>query len=173
MELDEGAREQLSALAFNWQKPQQLDEVAREVFFANQIVFVEGQQDVGLFRLYGEQKKLSDLPLFGYGAGGADAIPMLLKLSRSFGIRAAAIFDGNYSELANEMRSLYPEAKILDLPTDDIRDKWDAEKSTNLETVGLFNKSGEIKPEYDADMKSIYSKLLDFFEEEFQSCANT
>lgn len=46
----------LNKLIADWQKPNLLDAVAREVFFADEVVFLEGQEDVGLLKNYSGKK---------------------------------------------------------------------------------------------------------------------
>ena len=42
----------------DWQKPQLLDIAAKEIFFAEKILFVEGQEDVWLIKKFAKDERL-------------------------------------------------------------------------------------------------------------------
>jgi len=81
----------------NWQQPFLMDIVSKEIFFHDNILFVEGQEDVGLLQSDGQ---LSDcINIFGYGVRGKDSFTLALALARDLGIKkASAILDGGESE---------------------------------------------------------------------------
>jgi ABC-type uncharacterized transport system ATPase subunit len=143
----------INKLIADWQKPNLLDEVAREVFFADEVVFLEGQEDVGLLRRFGVDRGLPPLAVFGYGAGGAGNIRHFLRMAADLGIPAAAIFDGDHEEDQVMAAEEFPDWKIELLPTDDIRDKPKKDASgkeiAEIEKEGIFDRQGKIKPEYE------------------------
>jgi predicted ATP-dependent endonuclease of OLD family len=55
----------LRRLVEDWEKPQLLDPVAREVFFSEEVVFFEGQEDVGIIRRFTMDEGLSPIQTFG------------------------------------------------------------------------------------------------------------
>ena len=144
----------------DWRKPQLLDTVAKEIFFSEKVVFVEGLEDMSLISRFIKQQNLKIVfEIFGYGAGGASNIKTLLQMTKDLGIRAGAIFDGKETALIEEAKALFPEPYCLieKISTDDIRDK--AEKGIN----GIFNESAEIKPEHVDELKEILEKFNQFF----------
>lgn len=102
------------------------DIVSKEIFFADQIVFLEGQEDLHLIENYIEEHDQEPLPLFGYGSGGAPHIENWLQLGSELGITSVGVYDANQRALADKSRELFASNKfvsILVLPRDDIRDK--------------------------------------------------
>ena len=85
----------ISRNLYEWQRPQLLDTVAKEVLFSNKVLFVEGQEDVGLIRRWavGEGKSL-DFDIFGYGVGGYANIRLFLQMAQDLGIeKVGALYD--------------------------------------------------------------------------------
>lgn len=112
----------------DWMRQQRLDLVAKEIFFSDSVLFVEGQEDVGLIRKWLADNKIEvNFDIFGYGAGGHGDIPAFIEMAKDLGlIKVAALFDGD--EGAKESYDkvfIYHEFRIEALPTDDIRDKPD------------------------------------------------
>jgi len=141
--------EKLHGLVDDWQKPNLLDAVSREVFFAEEVIFVEGQEDVGLIRKFCTDRKLPQLGIFGYGAGGYGNIRYFLAMARDLGIRAAALYDGDHSDVRDQAEEEFPEALIVLLPTPDIRDKpgrdANGRETDQIVKLGIFDRSGAVK----------------------------
>lgn len=133
----------------NWQQPFLLDVVAKEIFFHDNPLFVEGQEDVGLLT---QDAALSyNINPFGYGVRGKDAFALALKLAKDLGIKkAGVILDNGTSELAikNALERDYPEYKIVQWNREDIRDKV---PRTSTAKIGYFNVHGRKKPDHDLD----------------------
>lgn len=128
----------------NWQKPQMLDLLSKEIFFYDDVLFLEGQEDVGLFRKEG---LLSDVNIYGYGIGGFNSAEAALKLAHDLGIRkAATIIDGGVFEdvEVDRLRGLFRRYKIIQWDKNDIRDKI---KDDELIKEGYFDCHGNLKPE--------------------------
>lgn len=53
----------LRNLVDDWQKPNLLDVASREIFFADEVIFFEGQEDVGLLKKFAIDYNLSLLPV--------------------------------------------------------------------------------------------------------------
>jgi predicted ATP-dependent endonuclease of OLD family len=117
--LSEKTTNSLRKVALDWQKPASLDAVAREIFFSDGVVFVEGQEDVGLLRKFAGRNNI-DLPeLFGYGVGGAANIRLFLQMANELGVRCAAIYDGDQPEHYEAAKREFPNCLIEELPTAD------------------------------------------------------
>jgi predicted ATP-dependent endonuclease of OLD family len=156
--IDDDVKKNLLKYVEDWRKPQLLDAVAKEVFFAEKIVFVEGLEDMSLITRFLKQNGITiDFEFFGYGSGGAANIPTLLKMSENLGIKSGAIFDGKEVELIAKAKLASPNALIENISTDDIRDK--AEKLI----IGMFTESGKMKSEFEAELKGIIQRLNGFF----------
>ncbi len=108
----------------NWQMPFAMDEVAKEIFFMEDgVLFLEGQEDVGLLR---KETSLQDVNIFGYGVRGKDNFKFALSLARDLGYKkVACILDGGASEtiIKNDLESTFPTYKITQWNKEDIRDK--------------------------------------------------
>ncbi len=167
----------------DYQKPYFFDHVAKEVFFAVNIVFVEGPEDVGLLRSYMEEKETEEkeeinFEFFGYGCGGADQIKNLLELAESLGFeKAGALFDGNKGKTYKKCKRKFEKYHIEKLPVDDIRDKpyqklkkngrckdKDEGKRGKLAIEGIFSRSGKIKETQKEKLDKIINNFVDYFQ---------
>jgi predicted ATP-dependent endonuclease of OLD family len=156
----------------DWQKPQLLDTVAKELFFADNVVFVEGQEDVSLLRRFIESEGLAcNFEFFGYGCGGAGNIPVLLQMAKDLGLESAALFDGDKAAEAAIAKATFSDAAIEVLPTDDIRDKHRQEaldgRCRDTDTLwksGVFDRRGQVKPEHKVALRSIVEKFVAHFD---------
>jgi predicted ATP-dependent endonuclease of OLD family len=158
----------IERLIEDWQKPNLLDAVSREVFFADEVLFLEGQEDVGLLRKFALEKGMRALPAFGYGAGGAGNIPFFLRMARDLKIPAAAIFDGDHADEKSDAEKQFPECLIELLAAPDIRDKPkrnDKNKEIDeIEKEGIFDRRGIIKKECEATFLAMLQRISGFFE---------
>jgi predicted ATP-dependent endonuclease of OLD family len=108
----------------NWQQPFLFDTVAREVFFNDNILFLEGQEDVGLLSNSGDLD--SRINIFGYGVRGFEAFELSLRLAKDLGIKkAAVILDKGEAEdgAKQKLERLFPKYKVIQWEKNDIRDK--------------------------------------------------
>lgn len=152
----------------DWQKPHLLDPVAREVFFADEVIFFEGQEDIGLLRRFAKSKGIEFSEAFGYGAGGAGNIKHFLRMAAELGVAACAIYDGDKLADKEEASGLFPKAFVEILPTPDIRDKMQSDGSnreTNVvEKLGLFDTKGNIKAEYEDFLVDLMKRIRSHFD---------
>lgn len=134
------------------------DALSRELFFSDKVVFVEGYEDVHLIEKFATENDVTNLEMFGYGAGGADNIEKWLQACKELGINAAAIYDKNKTSAAERARRRFPEFLIEVFPTDDIRDKPSRSFKTQ-DVKGMFSSSGDIKPEFQTYLLDLLKKL--------------
>ncbi len=142
----------------NWQQPFLMDVVAKEIFFHDNLLFVEGQEDVGLLKQENDISQSTNL--FGYGVRGKDAFKFALQLSKDLGIKKAGVildYGASESAIKTDLQSSFPEYKIIQWNKEDIRDK---EKYESKERVGYFDKDGLKKDakdleDYDEKIKQI------------------
>ena len=163
-----------------YQKPQLLDVVAKEILFANKILFVEGQEDVGVLRNWlCENYKNVSFSIFGYGVGGHGHMKLFLELSRDLGLqKVSALYDGD-EEASKSYEKDRVEFKeegyaLFQLPTEDIRDKrfikcckecstcTKCEKKKSKE--GCFNEDGQLKPEFEKAFRKTMQAIVEFFD---------
>ena len=142
----------------NWQKPQMMDLLSKEIFFCDNILFLEGQQDVGLLR----SRSLIDehvVNIFDYGIGGIPFAEPSLALARDLGLKKVAILldNGDHeTTIANTLRDNYPNYKVIQWNKKDIRDKKD-DNTGKIIKEGYFDEHGNLKSEDQLD--DFYGKL--------------
>ncbi|MGX4805096.1 ATP-dependent nuclease [Bradyrhizobium guangdongense] len=153
----------LTRLSDDWQKPQLLDAVAKEVFFADEVLFLEGQEDVSLITRFIEAEGAPAIQLFGYGVGGSKNTLIFFKMATELGIPCGAMFDRTSMEDHDRARATFPSAKIEIIPTDDIRDKPGAAGKSAID--GLFFKNGAVKPEHRGYLLAILHEYREYFDD--------
>jgi predicted ATPase len=153
----------LSKLSSDWQKPQLLDAVAKEIFFADEALFLEGQEDVSLIGRFIEEENLPSIQLFGYGVGGSKNTAAFLAMATELKIPCGALFDRTSTEDYEKARKQFPQIRIELLPTDDIRDK--PKSDTKAAAEGIFDRSGSLKSEYREYLLAFLREFRDYFDE--------
>jgi len=157
----------------NKRKPYTLGIVAKEIFFTDKLVFLEGQEDVGILKHFVYNNKLSlNFDFFGYGTDGAGNIKRFLTLAKKLQIKAGAIFDKDKVAIADDCKNKFPDYKdaIKTISTDDIRDKIykcpECGKKAEYKT-GLFDEKGDIKGDKEeTEVLQLISSLNDFFKDD-------
>ena len=151
-------------------KPALVDTVAKEIFFWQKFLFVEGQEDVALIKKFLKEKNIHiNYEFFWYGAWGYEKIDFFLKLAKDLWIEKAwVLYDGDVpSDYYNEIKKNFPKYKFRKLKTGDIRDKgpiynkdWGIEKKSKN---WLFDEKGKIKNKYVNTMNNILKIFSDYF----------
>lgn len=118
----------LEDYVLSWQQPYLLDTVAKEILFCDKLLFLEGQEDVGLIRKW-SQENAKDLKfdIFGYGAGGFDKYAAYLKLANDLGLdKVSALYDNGEAERKQMAidATVNTSYKLFQLSVNDIRDKY-------------------------------------------------
>ena len=167
----------------NWQKPQAFDIVWKEIFFWNNIVFVEWQEDVWLINNYINKENIDiNFSLFWYWSWWAENIKKMLELAKKLWLKAWAIYDADKEYEYNNVLEIFSEFKILKIEKDDIRDKykkkvnrgnieeeWNfyifdkCKDSNSLLKEGIFDKDWNIKESYKENFNNLINNLIDFF----------
>jgi predicted ATP-dependent endonuclease of OLD family len=113
----------------SWQQPHLLDTAAKEMLFSDKILFLEGQEDVGLLRKWAkENNKELKFDIFGYGVGGFTKFAAFFKLANDLGLeKVAAIYDNGQAEShqITQDASINTNYRLVQLSANDIRDKYD------------------------------------------------
>ena len=127
----------------NWRTPFTMDEVAKEIFFMEDgILFLEGQEDVGLLK---QETLLENVNIFAYGVRGKNNFKFALTLAKDLGYnKISCILDFGIDEtkIATELKSEFPEYKIVQWNREDIRDK---ESKVSKVKAGYFDINGNKK----------------------------
>lgn len=153
----------------NWQQPFLMDIVSKEIFFQDNVLFLEGQEDVGLLQEFFKNK---DINFFGYGVRGHNNFEFALQLAKDLGIaKAAVLLDSptDKSSTNNENatkekleKQFGSEYKILQWNKNDIRDKKNVEIP---QKVGYFDNNGNLKADKELDdFKDKTEKIERYFQ---------
>jgi predicted ATP-dependent endonuclease of OLD family len=149
----------LSRLYNNLNNPHILGLEAREVFFlADRVVLVEGQEDVLLYKkILGQIGVALSGDFFGWGAGGADNIPVVADMLKDLGFkRVAAIVDKNKDGVETAFKQSCNSYQFHVSPADDVRTK-----SQNAK--GLLDEKYQLRVEYRKEVESMFKKINKFF----------
>jgi hypothetical protein len=99
--------------------------------------------------------------IFGYGAAGANKIPIFARLARDLGLPFGAVYDGGKSADAERLRAEFPDAPIRVLSVPDIRDKYARDQKgrerDELICAGMFDRKGKLKPAHIEEFKEKFS----------------
>ena len=135
-----------------------MDLVSKEIFFQENILFLEGQEDVGLLQKYFHDQ---DINIFGYGVRGYDQFEFALKLTSDLGIKKACIIIDsaknpnvlpNENKITENLQNEYGKKyKIIQWRKTDIRDKPDPCDKNRLSKEGYFTIDGNLKEEKDRE----------------------
>lgn len=148
----------------NWQQPFLMDIVAKEIFFHENFLFVEGQEDVGLLKQ--DDLLNENINLFGYGVRGKNAFHFALQLAKDLGIKKAGVLlDSGASEVAIKaiLEAAFPDYKVVQWNKEDIRDK---QSYTSVTKEGYFDKNGNKKS---VDQLDDFEEKIDQINTYFQS----
>ena len=163
----------LKAFHSDLNNPHVLGLSARETFFQDDgVIVLEGQEDVLHYQLVLEQlveaghlerEKLSRMRecFFGWGAGGASKVEIILHLMKDLGFqKVAAIFDNNEKARIRGMEGLFPGFLIATIPADDIRTK--PERPAKMGIEGLLDGSRKIRPQHLEHTKCLFKRVGEF-----------
>ncbi|PIR68297.1 hypothetical protein COU49_01885 [Candidatus Nomurabacteria bacterium CG10_big_fil_rev_8_21_14_0_10_35_16] len=146
----------------NWQMPFAMDEVAKEIFFlGNNILFLEGQEDVGLLK---KESVLENINVFGYGVRGKDNFKFALTLAKDLGYKKVSCildFGDEETKIKSDLETNFPDYKIIQWNKNDIRDK---KVYTSIEKIGYFDKNGNKKQSSDlGDFEEKINQVVNYF----------
>lgn len=157
------SREKIQEILNDINNPHILGLEASEVFFLDDdIILVEGQDDVVIYKKIAEQIGIQfSGSFFGWGVGGAKKMGFFVSMFRDLGYKKIAIiFDGDMQEEAGEIRKKYPGYHVVTIPEEDIRDK----KGRNIKAKnGITKSNGKIKDEYLELAKTMVNEINSYF----------
>lgn len=139
------------------------DVVAKEIFFSNGCLFVEGQEDAHVVSSFIDENAGPPIEIFGYGSGGAPLIEKWLSVAKDLQIRAAALFDGDKdgTEAFSRCEQMFSNGKdvlLRKLSTPDIRDKPEIFKK------GIFDKNWVLKEPHREEWCSMLDEFSHFLD---------
>lgn len=167
----------------NWKQPFLTDIVAKELFYNDNVLFVEGQEDVGLLRQ--EQVLDSSIQLFGYGVRGVDNFKFAFALAKDLGLeKVGALLDKGDKEdkIVGQLMEKYQKFLVVQWDRGDIRDKPElyslsSKNKPKIEQqakTGYFTEKGKKKPE--SELGDFYKKIKqinEYFKEKTHKDTNS
>lgn len=135
---------------------------AREIFFADDpILVLEGQEDVLFWpAVISSHPELADLPIYGWGAGGAANVANVVAVLEALGyMEVAGVLDNNRPDDLLILREKFPDYHFAELPAADIRTKKVVAERPAVE--GLLDEHGEVRDEFKNPLKTILDELRD------------
>ena len=143
---------------------------ARETFFQDDgVIVMEGQEDVVHYRFVLDQLVGEDVLsaeesaalgdcFFGWGAGGATKVEIILSLLQDLGFKkVAAIYDNNERRKMLAVRKKFPGYCIDTIPADDVRTKLQRRARDGID--GLLDGNNRIRPQFVEDTKGLFSRV--------------
>lgn len=146
----------------DFNQPHTLGLEAKEVFFLeDNIILVEGQEDVIMYPKIAKQLQTEFKgTFFGWGAGGAEKIPFILRILQDLGYKKIqVIYDGDKKKDKEKTKNSFSQFKYHLLPTDDIRDK--KAKKSFAGKIGIVTEDGKLKEEYRSSMEKLIREVND------------
>jgi len=147
-----------------WRNPHTMGGDANEALFLDDgVIVVEGQEDAALLpRAFEELGIELNGSIWGWGSGGKDNVPRIVRLLRGLGFsRVAAVLDNNVPETLEELRSNYPDYLAVAIPASDIRDK---PASTFAGVAGLLDQHGrEVQSDLIGPAREVLTEVHEYF----------
>lgn len=134
-ELKYTTRKDIKKIINDAHNPHILSLNANEIFFLNDnVVLTEGQDDVlcytEIFKKYNYKCEAS---FFGWGAGGADKIKIILNILDDLGYeKVFTILDNDKRSMIPELKNAYSKYEFYAIITDDVRNK---KRNNNIDTI--------------------------------------
>jgi len=132
-------------------------------FFQDNILFVEGQEDLGLLR---EHFQDTNVNIFGYGVRGLRQFVNFLELSKSLGLQKVSVLldSGEDSiKIKKDLEDKFGDNfNVIISDHEDIRDK---EAKTGKPKTGYFCSDGELKPEEKDKFFNLIRQINSHFQE--------
>ncbi len=129
------------------------------VFQSDGVIVVEGQDDVVHYRrLFDVRGNRLSERLFGWGAGGASRIELVLTILTSLGFRNISVMlDKSDDGRAEALPSRFQGIAVETIPAPDVRDKDEQKPRPAVE--GLVGSDGNVRPAYSSDFSAIVERL--------------
>ena len=158
-------RTKLNSFMNDINNPHTLGFESKEAFFLkDNIILVEGQEDVVIYKKIQEQLKIKlSGDFFGWGVGGAEKMEFFINLFSELGYeKLAVILDGDQSSIFDKLQELYATYKFYILPLDDVRDKREI---TSKAKEGIATSGGVLKEDYIEFTEKTYQSINTYFDQ--------
>ena len=160
----------LTGLLSNANNPHVFGLSAREVFFREDgVLVVEGQDDVVYYPRVLDQlndkgaigdrtAQVINDSFFGWGAGGAGNVEMLMDVFSDLGFkRVACILDSDQRHLIPALTAKFPSFSFTSIPAEDVRTKFDDGGSQVKH--GLLDADGILRAEFEPEVCGLFERI--------------
>ena len=115
----------LKGLISNANNPHIFGLNAQEIFFVeDQVILVEGQEDVIFYKRVERNVEVLDGTFFGWGVGGVANMPIVCQLLDELGYsKVVGILDGNMKQAVTTLQRNFANYHFFAIPADDVRTK--------------------------------------------------
>jgi hypothetical protein len=157
-----------------WQKPQILDTVAKELFFSNSVLLVEWQNDVGLIRNHLDSNNvLVSFDIFWYWVWSYSNMSLFLEMAKDLKImKVVALYDKGIEEeksfIKDKATYSWSEFLLIQSWKEDIRDKYTscsgvAKCKPQLVKEWYFDEHWVLKSDQEEDFNKLMQEILNHF----------
>ena len=142
----------LQGLISNANNPHIFGLNAQEIFFVeDQVILVEGQEDVIFFKRVESSVGVLDGTFFGWGVGGAANMPIVCQLLSELGYsKVVGILDGNMKQAVEALQSNFAHYHFFAIPADDVRTKPISKEKAAIKGL-LDNSNSNVRAEFLAE----------------------
>lgn len=165
-------------LSFLWrnileyQKPQLLDVVSKEIMFSEHVLFVEWPEDVWLLKKFSKEKDIElKFDIFWYWVWWYSNMKFFLEIAHDLWLEKVWILYDNWPDTTTDLQNfslIYQTYHFEKLETDDIRDKPIRYNENWIEReakVWIFDAHWDIKEEYEDYLEKILIWFNSYFNE--------
>jgi predicted ATP-dependent endonuclease of OLD family len=164
-EMLDDTKQEIKGLLRDLNNPHVLGLDASEVFFFDDnVILVEGQEDVIFFpKVLNELKLDLNGSFFGWGVGGASKMKLIAQILNELGFeKVVGILDNNMSPLKTELEVAYPHYLFKVISADDVRTKQALDARQAI--IGLLDETGALREHYRAKTYKLFLSVKSWLE---------
>lgn len=155
----------IKGLTENFNNPHILGVEAKEVFFLeDEVILVEGQEDVIFYKLIEEQIEIKlNGTFYGWGVGGAHNMGIIAKILNDLGFnKVIGILDSNKEDVSKELAKEFLDYNFYVIPAEDVRTK--PKIPSRKAVFGLLNDKGYLCEEFREEVTKIFKTINSEFQ---------
>lgn len=157
-------KERLKGLINNQNNPHILGLDAKEVFFLeDNVVLVEGQEDVIFYKKIIEELKINLWgEFYGWGVGGADSMDVIVSILNNLGFKKIiGILDNNKIKVKEKLQKEFTDYQFYVISADNIRTKPEVQAKNKIR--GIIDEEGNIRKEHIEEIREIFNNITLYF----------
>lgn len=161
-ELKDDTKKKIQSILHDANNPHVLSLNTNEIFFLNDnVILTEGQDDVLCYKKIFEQFNFDiEASFFGWGAGGADKVNIILSMLYDLGYKKVfTILDNDKKYLIDKLKEDYPMYGYYSIQANDVRTKEDKKMNKIVEKIEKIdiekNKREEVMTLLQSEAKNV------------------